>query len=122
MGVREGCGEDWGRRAPPLTPTPPTHPQTSVLLDPYARAIVGRRAWGELGPEDATYGAPDGRLGAARTWPQAAAALPPRVDAFDWRGDRPLATPMQDLVIYEMHVRGFTVDPSSGVAAPGKWR
>lgn len=25
---------------------------------------------------------------------------------FDWEGDRPLETPMEDLVIYEMHVRG----------------
>lgn len=60
-----------------------------------------------------------GRLGAARTWPQAAAALPPRAE-FDWQGDRPLAIPMQDLVIYEMHVRGFTAHPSSGVAFPGE--
>lgn len=27
-------------------------------------------------------------------------------DEFDWEGDRPLETPMEDLVIYEMHVRG----------------
>jgi glycogen operon protein len=27
-------------------------------------------------------------------------------DEFDWEGDKPLETPMEDLVIYEMHVRG----------------
>jgi len=34
-------------------------------------------------------------------------------------GDRPLRTPMEQLVIYEMHVRGFTQDDSSNVSAPG---
>lgn len=97
--------------------SPPPPPQTAVLLDPYAGAVLGRRSWGELGP-DAPYG-PGGVLGAARTWPQAAGALPPRRE-FDWQGDRPLATPMQDTVIYEMHVRGFTAAPSSGVSAPGE--
>lgn len=45
-----------------------------------------------------------------------AAWLPkPGGDGFDWQGDRPLGTPMRDLIIYEMHVRGFTEHPSSGV-------
>ena len=35
---------------------------------------------------------------------------------FDWQGDRPLNYPLQDLVIYEMHVRGFTMSRDSGVA------
>ena len=83
-----------------------------VLLDPYAKAVVGRSRYGELGP-DLPYGSP-GVVGLARTWPQAAAALP-APDAYDWEGDRPLGLPMQDLVIYEMHVRGFTASPSSGV-------
>ncbi|HAO99044.1 MAG TPA: glycogen debranching enzyme GlgX, partial [Fibrobacteres bacterium] len=38
---------------------------------------------------------------------------------FDWQGDRPPAIPRERLKIYEMHVRGFTADPSSGVAHPG---
>ena len=68
--------------------------------------------------QDLPYG--DGStLGLARTWPQAAAALPAFGADFDWEGDRPLGLPMQDLVIYEMHVRGFTQHPSSGVQAPG---
>ena len=33
--------------------------------------------------------------------------------------DRPLLIPLKDTVIYEMHVRGFTVHPSSGVRHPG---
>ena len=35
---------------------------------------------------------------------------------YDWEGDRPLQRPFDRTVIYEMHVRGFTRDPSSGVA------
>lgn len=38
---------------------------------------------------------------------------------FDWRGDQPLERPMADSVIYEMHVRGFTQNPNSGVKARG---
>ncbi|MEU4745986.1 alpha-amylase family glycosyl hydrolase, partial [Actinosynnema sp. NPDC023658] len=40
---------------------------------------------------------------------------------FDWEGDRPLGLPACDLVVYELHVRGFTRHPSSGVAAPGTY-
>ena len=38
---------------------------------------------------------------------------------YDWEGDRPLCRPMEDAIIYEMHVRGFTRSPSSGVDHPG---
>ncbi len=35
---------------------------------------------------------------------------------YDWEGDRPLQRPFAQTIIYEMHVRGFTAHPSSGVA------
>jgi glycogen operon protein len=35
---------------------------------------------------------------------------------YDWEGDTPLANPSSRTVVYEMHVRGFTRHPSSGVA------
>ena len=38
---------------------------------------------------------------------------------YDWEGDRPLKHPMEDTLVYEMHVRGFTQSPSSGVEHPG---
>jgi glycogen operon protein len=38
---------------------------------------------------------------------------------YDWEGDEPLNTPMKDLIIYEMHVGGFTRSPTSGVVRPG---
>jgi pullulanase/glycogen debranching enzyme len=40
----------------------------------------------------------------------------------EWlQGDQPLRLPMQDLIMYEAHVRGFTADPSSRVASPGTY-
>jgi len=37
-------------------------------------------------------------------------------DNFNWEGDTFLKIPMEDLIIYEMHVRDLTAHPSSGVA------
>lgn len=74
-----------------------------VLLDPYARSVGGRDIWGE--PPDAHDGYQHrGRL---------------IFDDFDWEDDRPLEIPIEELIIYEMHVRGFTRHPSSGVKYPG---
>src|SRR5262249_20888115 len=41
------------------------------------------------------------------------------VHDYDWGGDQPLRRPMQDMIIYEMHVGGFTRHPSSKVKHPG---
>jgi len=38
---------------------------------------------------------------------------------YDWEGDLPLKRPIEDSIIYEMHARGFTQSPSSGVGYPG---
>ena len=38
---------------------------------------------------------------------------------YDWEGDRPLNRPINDSVIYEMHVRGFTQSPTSRTRHPG---
>ena len=40
-------------------------------------------------------------------------------DNFDWGAEPFPQIPMEDLVIYEMHVRGFTKHVSSGVSCPG---
>nr|BAW33106.1 isoamylase [Ipomoea batatas] len=79
-----------------------------ILLDPYAKAIVSRAEFGALGPEK-------------DCWPPMACMLP-SADKFDWEGDLPLKFPQRDLVIYEMHVRGFTNHESSGTEFPGTYR
>ncbi|MFR2774451.1 MAG: glycogen debranching protein [Anaerostipes sp.] len=73
--------------------------KTKVLLDPYAQAVAGQQVWREK--RHATY---HGRV---------------VQDFFDW-GDQPQSTTeMSDLVIYELHVRGFTMHDSSKVKNPG---
>lgn len=73
----------------------------NVLLDIYAKAVTGQRVWGSPKKEDVAY---KGRV---------------VKDDFDWgRSGQPLI-PMEDLIIYEMHVRGFTKDDTSGVKYPG---
>src|SRR5262249_23628628 len=42
-------------------------------------------------------------------------------DAFDWQGVEPPDRPLDDLIIYEVHVKGFTPHPSSGVRHPGTY-
>jgi len=43
-------------------------------------------------------------------------------DHFDWQDDRPIRHPWSKTIIYETHVRGFTIHPSSGVKNPGTYR
>ena len=77
--------------------------EENVLLDPYSRAVTGQRKWGEKpeGGKDFEYRA--------------------RVvkSSFAWGNIKQLEQPFEDLVIYEIHVRGYTKDKSSGVSAPG---
>ena len=40
---------------------------------------------------------------------------------FDWRGDRHLRHDFSKSVIYELHVKGFTNSPTSGVSRPGTY-
>jgi glycogen operon protein len=47
--------------------------------------------------------------------------LVPSDDDYDWEGDAPLNHPLENAVIYELHVAGFTRHPSSRVAFPGTY-
>lgn len=73
----------------------------NILLDIYAKAVTGQSVWGVPKKKDVFYKA--------------------RVvqDNFDWGAEPFPQIPMEDLVIYEMHVRGFTKHVSSGVSCPG---
>ena len=74
--------------------------KSQTLLDPYARAVTGQSVWGAV--NDCNH-------------------YKARVvkSDFDWGDFRQPLIPMEDLVIYELHVRGFTNDKSSGVNNPG---
>lgn len=74
-----------------------------ILLDPYAREIGGRNVWKE--PTEAEEVFPfRGRI--------------PH-EHFEWVHDRPLKRPESELIIYEMHVRGFTAHANAGARHPG---
>ena len=75
--------------------------KTRILLDPYAKAVAGQSDWGVSQNEHGGY-----RARVVR-------------NNFDWGDEKQSLTQMKDLIIYELHVRGFTMDASSGVSAGG---
>ena len=79
--------------------------KSEILMDPYARLISGRDEWGREPNWERAY--------------PYRARVP--FDDFDWQNDRPLEISPADLVIYELHVRGFTKSNSSGVGHPGTY-
>lgn len=80
-----------------------------LLLDPYAKDILGPPRW-----NDALFGYHIGHPHAdlATDHRDSAAAMPKCqvIDtAFTWGNDRPPNTPWHDTIIYELHVKGFTI-------------
>jgi isoamylase len=80
-----------------------------LLIDPYAKAIEGPIRWeaGNVLPYEP--GGEDADL--VRDPTDDADAIPKALVAdpgFDWEGDRPPATPWNETLIYEVHVKGFT--------------
>lgn len=73
--------------------------KNQILLDPYARAVTGQNVWGIKKPH----------------------AYHARVvkDIFDWGDASQSSREMSELIIYELHVRGFTKHDSSGVTHKG---
>src|SRR5215470_5856496 len=93
-----------------------------LLLDPYAKAVTGkfRNTNNLLLAYDPQPGAlersPD---------PRDNTAIVPKAlvidDAFDWQGATSPDLGLEQLIIYEVHVKGFTAHPSSGVKNPGTY-
>ncbi len=81
--------------------------RNKVLIDPYARGNTDT-----LWDRAAACGPEDNVRSAMRS-------VVIDTSGYDWEGDRPLHRPMNETVIYEMHVRGFTRADSSGVQHPG---
>jgi glycogen operon protein len=73
------------------------------LLDPFAREVDASR-WQRLPDPPRTV---------------AIRARVPAQAAYNWEGDAPFTRPIEDEVVYELHVGGFTRHGSSGVAHPG---
>ena len=77
---------------------------SKTLLDPYGRGVVVPRAYSRSGTE----------ANGARS--MKSVVVDP--STYDWEGDVPLCIPNSRTIIYEMHVRGFTQHPNSGVCDP----
>lgn len=79
--------------------TPEINEKQEFILDPYAKSLSTTNKWGN---------SPYQPLGEIFDPPH-----------FDWEEDSPPNIPLNDLIIYEMHVRAFTQDASSRTNAPG---
>jgi isoamylase len=83
--------------------------RNKLLLDPYAKALSGNITWNpalfgyELGhpEEDLSFSQAD----SAACMPKSVVVDP----SFEWGADKPPATPLYKSVIYEMHVKGFSM-------------
>jgi isoamylase len=81
--------------------------RNKVLVDPYARGNT-KTVWN--------------RIDACNDSDNVATSLRSVIidpAEYDWEGDEPLNRPIEDTIIYEMHVRGFTKSPSSNVKHAG---
>lgn len=76
----------------------------NYLLDPYAKGVTSSHTWVKERSNMLSYH-PLGKI------------IDPH--HFDWHGIKSPHIPYHELIIYEAHVRGFTIDPSSHVAHPG---
>src|SRR5262249_50291524 len=88
----------------------PTHERlrfdpSIVLLDPAATLLSGGNVWGQT-----CEPYPD------HTERRSVFIVGPH---YDWQDDAPPLISWEDSIIYELHVRGFTCHPSSGVKHPG---
>lgn len=94
-----------------------------LLLDPFAQAISPLPDW-DFGPARGyDPAAPTQDLVASSV--DNAGAMPKCIFTrahFHWQDDLPPRHPWSKTVIYELHVRGFTIHPSAGVAHPGTYR
>jgi glycogen operon protein len=83
------------------------HNRNKILIDPYARGNT-KTLWK--------------RADACTDSDNIATSLRSVVidpEDYNWEGDKPLNRPIEDTVVYEMHVRGFTQSPTSKVLHPG---
>ena len=84
----------------------------AILLDPYATAVASPQPWNFSRCCDLEHALAD----------QSAAGMAKSLvihNGFDWEDDRRLKRQWPELVIYETHVKGFTIHPSAAGSNPG---
>ena len=94
-----------------------------LLLDPFATAISPLPAWDFAAARGYDSSAPEQDLAISKL--DNCGSMPKCVfvnEPFEWDGDQPLRHPWSKTIIYEVHVRGFTIHPTSGVDHAGTYR
>jgi glycogen operon protein len=94
-----------------------------LLLDPFATAISRLPPWDFASARGYDPSAPEKDLALSKL--DNSSSMPKSVfvnEPFEWDGDQPPRHPWSKTLIYETHVRGFTIHPKSGVDHPGTYR
>jgi len=81
----------------------------AILVDPYAKALSGASDWGVV----------ETRKGAKKGHRERRSII--EDNFFDWEGDKQLCIPEDQTIIYELHLRGFTMADSSEVKKKGTY-
>ncbi len=76
-----------------------------VIVDPYAQRIVGREKWADYSRRENSYELRSGF----------------DFSGYDWQGDRSPEIPGSKMVLYKLHVRGFTRDGGAGRRTRGSF-
>jgi len=96
---------------------------SKLLLDPYAKAVTGKfhNTGNLLLPYDAQPGGGEGVPDRRDNTVIAPKAIVVDDNAFDWDGVQSPDFGLEQLIIYEVHLKGFTAHPSSEVQSPGTY-
>ncbi|MBQ0050612.1 MAG: glycogen debranching protein GlgX [Treponema sp.] len=84
--------------------------KTQYLFDPRAKAFTTGSVFRHLKP------------GKTKNLSKCPKCVVVDNEDYDWGDDKPLAIPLERSIIYEMHLKGFTASPTSGVEYPGTYR
>jgi len=94
-----------------------------LLLDPFATAISRLPLWDFAAARGYDPSSPEQDLAFSKV--DNSGSMPKCIfldEPFEWEGDQLPRHPWSKIVIYEVHVRGFTIHPKSGVDHPGTYR
>lgn len=96
--------------------------RNKLLIDPYARALTGNFIWALTKARGMIPGSVDDEFSIST---EDSSYFVPHSIVINGRREimkNPLRIPENDLIIYELHVRGFTAHHTSGVSAPGTFK
>ncbi|PIV21083.1 MAG: glycogen debranching enzyme GlgX [Deltaproteobacteria bacterium CG_4_8_14_3_um_filter_45_9] len=96
--------------------------ENKFLIDPYAKAVTGK--FKNIDNLLLAYDPISSLRDLSKDARDNTSVAPKSIvvdDHFDWQGDVPPDIPLHELIIYEVHLKGFTAHRSSGVKNPGTY-